>query len=245
MTYFFAKIAVQTGNPDLGFPLLPFILKSMKTFLKILFIGITFSIWTFAQAQNYSGSVTGRGQEMTYDDLVQELSAKKKSVEAPKTEMMGFDRVQAIFGYTFTSLDIGLPSSKESFFMNGIDVRANGQLPGSTWQLEGGFKNLGKVSNGDKSADAKILTAALKNQDYVTQNLQYVAGVSTSLYILNASDESGKRNDFASSLNVTGGLRGALSQQLSWGVDMEASSPVSGRSLKGGVGATVLLSSTL
>ena len=212
--------------------------------MRNLIIILLLAGWTQVQAQGQSNS-QDRGYEMTYDDLVQELSAKKKQVADTSTQAMGFDRIQAIFGYSFSSMDLNLASGGNSFNLNGIDVRANGQLTNSTWQLEGGLKNYARISSGDKSAEARILTTALKNQGYLNSNLQYVVGVASSLHWINAKDLIKSKNEVDLSANVSVGIRGPLSNQLSWGVDINAYSPVSGKLLKGGLDATVLLSSVL
>ena len=228
---------VQTPRSRLRLSFGIFYTETMKS----LFLLITLFCWTHVQAQ----STSSQGVEVTYEELVQELSAKKKSTDDSPTQVWVFDRVQAIFGYTFSSIDYSLPSGGTSFLMSGIDVRMNGQMRNSTWQLEGGFKNLSKSYTGNKSAEDKILTTSLKNQDYVTQSLQYVAGLSSSLHLIDSHGSFGSKNELDMSLNVTGGLRGPLSSSLSWGVDLNAYSPISGKLLKSGIEATVLLSSTL
>ena len=212
--------------------------------MRNLIIVILLASWTQVQAQVTSSS-QGRGYEMTYEDLVQELSAKKKHATDTPSAAMGFEKIQAIFGYSFSSMDLNLPSGASSFNFNGIDVRANGQLANSSWQIEGGLKNYARISNGEKSAEARILTTALKNQGYLNSNLQYVVGIAGSFHWINARDLMKTKNELDLSANVAVGVRGPLSNQLSWGVDLNAYSPVSGRLLKGGFDATLLLSSVL
>jgi hypothetical protein len=212
--------------------------------MRNLIIILSLFIWTQVQAQGQYNSQE-RGYEMTYEDLVQELSAKKKQTPEETTQALGFEKIQAIFGYSFSSMDFNLPSGGSSFTLNGIDVRANGKLINSNWELEGGFKNFGKVSSGSKSAETRILTTALKNQGALNTKLQYVAGVSSSLHFISAKDLQKSKNEIDLSLNVTAGLRGPLSNQLSWGVDLNAYSPISGKLLKSGLDATLLLSSVL
>lgn len=182
---------------------------------------------------------------MTYDDLVQELSMQKKTVTDQPTQAWGFSRIQAIFGYSFSSMDFNLPSGGNSFSMSGIDIRANGQLIDSIWQLEGGLKNYGRVSSGSSSAESRVMTVALKTQNYLNPKLQYVVGASSSIHWINARDLIKAKNEIDLSLNITGGVRGSLTQQLSWGVDVNAYSPISGNTLNGGLEAIVLLSSIL
>lgn len=212
--------------------------------MRNLILILIFLSWTQAQAQGRYNAQDG-SYEMTYEDLAEELSAKRKTLIDSPTEVWGFERVQAIFGYSFSSMDFNLPSGGSSFALKGIDVRANGQLSHSTWQLEGGLKNYARTSSGDKSIDSKILTASLKNQDSLNSNLQYVVGLSSSFHWINAKDLIQSKNELDLSLNVTGGLRGPLSSQLSWGVDLNAYSPISGKLLKGGIEASLLLSSLL
>ena len=131
---------------------------------KIIII-LSFFSWTVVQAQGQYNP-QDQAYEMTYEDLVQELSTKKKTVDDSPTQVLGFDRVHSIFGYSFSSMDFNLKSGGSSFGMNGIDVRANGQFTNSTWQMEGGFKNYAKVTSGEKSAESKILTTSLRNQNY-------------------------------------------------------------------------------
>jgi hypothetical protein len=212
--------------------------------MRNLILILSIFVWTQVQAQGQYNS-HDRDYEMTYDDLAQELSLKKKTATDTPTQALGFDRIQAIFGYSFSDMELNLASGGSAFSMNGIDVRMNGKITDSNWQLEGGFKNYSRISSGEKSAEARILTTSLKNQNYLNANIQYVAGVSTSLHWINAHDLMGTKNEMDLSLNVTAGLRGPLSSHLSWGVDLNAYSPISGKVLKGGVEATVLLSSLL
>ncbi len=203
-----------------------------------------FISWTQAWAQGQYNP-QDRSYEMTYEDLVQELSAQKKNVTDSPTEVMGFDRIQALFGYSFSAMNFNLATKSSSFNMNGIDIRANGQLSQSNWQLEGGLKNYAKVSNGDESAESRILTTSLRNQNYLNAKLLYVIGFSSSVHWINTQDSGKSRNEIDLSLNIVAGVRSPLSPQLSWGIDINAYSPVSGKTLKGGVEAVVLLSSTL
>ncbi len=209
---------------------------------------IILSLWSWTQVQAQIGHYNSQDRtvELTYDDLVQELAAKKSSVTPDEpTQAFGFNKIQAVFGYSFSAMDFNLETGGSSFSLAGIDLRASGQLPNSTWLAEAGLKNYARVNSGSKSAESKILTAALKNQDYLNGNLQYVAGVASSFHWIDVRDTLGKKSDLNMSLNVTAGLRGPLSNQLSWGVDLNAYSPVSGRLLKGGLETTLLLSSTL
>lgn len=217
--------------------------------MKIFILVLSLLNWTLVRAQAQSlgpYNSEDRSVEMTYEDLIQELSAKKKNLspDAP-SQILGFERVNAIFGYSFSSMDFNLASGGSTFSMSGIDVRANGQFEDSKWQVEAGLKNYGRVSNGSKSAESKILTMSLKNQDVLNSKLQYVAGLSSSFHLIDAKGSIRYRNELATSLNVTAGLRGPLSHQLSWGTEINTYSPISGKILKGGVEAIILLSSVL
>jgi hypothetical protein len=212
---------------------------------KLIYV-LLFCCWSQVQAQGLSQSgYQGRPIEVTYDDLVQELSQKKQAITQKSTEFMGFNRVHGIFGYSFSSMNLDLPTGANSFALNGIDVRINGKFLNSTWQAEGGLKNYAKITSGNKSAEARIFTAALKNQNYLNANLQYVVGVASSAHWINTRDRIRSQNEVDLSVNVTAGLRGPLSSQLSWGFDLNAYSPVSGRLLRGGIEGTILLSSLL
>ena len=214
--------------------------------MRNLIIILSFWSWTQVQAQIGQYNSQDRTIEVSYDDLVQELAAKKSSVAPDEpTQAMGFSKIQAVFGYSFSAMDFNLASGGSSFALGGIDIRANGQLTNSTWQIEAGLKNYARVNSGSKSAESRILTTTLKNQDYLNGNLQYVAGVASSFHWIDARDAIRRKNELDMSINVTTGLRGPLSNQLSWGVDLNAYSPISGRLLKGGIETTFLLSSTL
>ena len=212
--------------------------------MRNLIILLSFWSWTLVQAQGQYNTQE-RSYEMTYEDLAHELSMKKRNVTDNPTQTLGFNRIQAVFGYSFSSMDFNLATGGSSFNMSGIDIRANGQLTDSAWQLEGGFKNYARVSSGSKSAESRILTTSIKNQNYLNAQLQYVMGVSTSIHWLNTKDLIKSNNEIDLSLNLAAGIRGPLSQQLSWGVDFNAYSPISGGILKSGVEAVFLLSSVL
>ncbi len=241
---YFGILRSRLQDPDLGFQAFLFYNQTMRN----LIILLSFCSWTLAQAQSQSSSPynsQSSSYEMTYEDLAHELAIKKREIADPSTQALGFDRIQAIFGYSFSAMDFNLESGGSAFNMSGIDIRANGQISDSAWQLEGGLKNYVRVSSGSKSAESTILTTAIKNQNYLNAHLQYVAGVATSLHWISAKDDLKSKNGVDLSLNLSAGIRGSLSQQLSWGVDINAYSPISGGILKSGVETVVLLSSVL
>jgi hypothetical protein len=209
---------------------------------KIYFFLLFFPTLVLAQGNT---DLQDHSYEMTYEELSQELSMKKKSNDPFSKSHFGLENFSAIVGYSFSTIGLKLKTGSGHFMLNGIDVRGSGLLVNSKWRLEGGFKNYSKITNGKESAELRIFTTSLRTQDILTQDISYSFGVGASLNWITARDELTHYREIESSLNVLGGIRGNINDQLTWGIDLNTHSPLSASKINQFLEASFLLTTLL
>lgn len=212
-----------------------------------IFLLSIFALFTSTAVQ---ASVVGRynseekAYEITYDDLVEELSMKKQRRPAePKEENLRFAEIQ--IGYSLSSFVFDLPTRDTSLAMSGAEFRVLANSSSSNWNFAAGLKNYARASASERSVENKILSTQVNRQDLWRDGIYSVFGIGLSGHFIHAQDLNQKFNRSMTSLDITGGIRGKISQEISWGVDLSAYSPLSSGLLKGGVATSFLLTSNL
>lgn len=209
----------------------------------------TFLIWTQAQAyqsKNSSHASQDGTIEVTYEELEQELSMKRKQAlpeaESPLLELEGGSLA---LGYSFSSLHLQLPQKAKFFSQNGLDVRYIQTMKNSDWNFEAGFKNYGGASTGLTSAEGKSLSAMAKLKNPLSDGMALTLGIGSSMNWSRVYEISKRREATDWALNIKGGLMGPLTKRFSWQIEAGALSPLSSEILKGGIETSLLISSQM
>lgn len=214
--------------------------------IRILYFSLFF--WTQAQAIEGLGTYNPEDQsyEVSYDELSERLALERKKVVTPSGGFfLAPGRRELAAGYAFASSQIRFASGRRGVSQNGLDLRFHQQLQSSPWGLEGSFKKLGALAQGNRAADTESLAFMAKVEDGLVQDLRSRFGIGGSLNRLQLRDEIGRRESLETALRASAGLYGPLSTQFSWGLEVNALSPVSGSRLRGGLETSLLVSSSL
>ncbi len=211
----------------------------MKT---LLFLLLPF-LWTQAQAYEYDRPGT---VELTYEDLAHELAQKRKQpLLTQRQGLLNPSSSEWSIGFAFSQNQYHLSDGSKSFNQSGLDFRWTQSFHESPLKLEGSAKSFGSASSGRGSADTKSLGAMAKYQAPLPDNISFVLGVGTSLNFIQTKDSLQSRSAQDWALTAGVGLKGPITQRLSWGLEMQAASPLTSHTLKGGLETSLLISSSL
>lgn len=205
-------------------------------------------VWTSAQASNKTGSYISQDDsyEMTYDELAQELAMKKReALPTQSTSLLGWGKSSWAIGYAFSSMQYQFPVATKVIGQNGLDFRLNQSISNSPWTLEGSLKKFGSMSSGNRSAESEVIGAMAKIQHSLPDQMSYTLGVGGSFNWIHLREAAKRRESLDLALRASAGLQGPITNRFTWGLEMNALSPVSGKILKGGLETSLLISSSM
>lgn len=200
-------------------------------------------IWTQVQAYETSKFET---IELTYEDLAHELSLKKRP--APTRTDSTFPSLGSrewSIGFAFSNPQYQLTQTSKSFSQSGLDFRWNQSFQQSSWTLEGQLKSFGSTASGPNSAESKVLGAMAKIENSLPDKMSYILGAGTSLNFINTRDAIKSQQSTDLAFIGSAGIRGPINSRFSWRLEVQGSSPMSSRILKGGIETSLLISSSL
>ncbi len=201
--------------------------------------------WTSAQSAERSRyNHEDQSEELTYDDLVEELNLKKQNLSIQNSHQQ-IRRREIQFGYALSKMSYRLIRQDKSFSMGGVDLRLSTEIPNQSWFWTAGIKSFATLSSSGSSLENKLVHGYFLKQDILANNLTYFFGAGPSLSFISARGLFNRSQEQALALDLAGGIRGNLSNDFSWSVDFSAVSPVIGKALKGGVITSIMVSSPL
>ncbi len=165
-------------------------------------------------------------QEVSYDDLVNELSAKKKSVTREQNSAFDDVRLHAGVGYVNGFSNISAGDQNISRHSNGIQLSLGMDLMSPNWYSEVVFKNYGVSATGTEELslrefDLKIGYAA-NLKDIWSYTLS--SGISNRFLSFKDSARNISVDNTTPSLIISSGFQARLTKNLSLGAELSAHS---------------------
>lgn len=163
-------------------------------------------------------------EEVSYDDLVNELNAKKKNIASGQTSSFDDVRLHAGIGYVNGFTNISAANSNFNRHANGIQLSLGMDLFSPNWYSEGVFKNYGVTSSGSEEMTLRELDLKIGYTNKLESIWSYSVSTGLSNRFLQFSDSSKNIHvdDTTPSLIVSTGFAAQVHQRLSIGAEISA-----------------------
>lgn len=202
-------------------------MQRLKTIQIVLVAFSFFSAPTLVQAAASSSDY----EEVSYDDLLNELSSKKKNFV--KKEQSSFDdvRLHAGIGYANSFTNISTQNENFSRHASGIQLSVGMDLFSANWYSEGVFRNYGLTSSGSEEFTLREVDLKIG----YTNNLQSIwsyslsSGLSNRFLRFSDSSRGISVDDTTPSLVISSGMTAQLHKNLSIGAEIGARSALVNR----------------
>lgn len=174
----------------------------------------------------------GRGdyQEVSYDDLLNELSAKKRTVIPKSSSDLDDVRLHAGIGYANSFTNIATQNQNFSRHAAGIQLSVGMDLFSPNWYSEGVFRNYGQNSSGAEEFSLREIDLKIGYTNKLESIWSYTLSSGLSNRFLKFSDGKGLSVDETTpSLVISTGFMGQVHKNLSIGAEVGARSAVVNR----------------
>jgi hypothetical protein len=199
-------------------------MSKTKQILFLIFWATTTLSSTLVQAY----SIGSDYQEVSYDDLLNELSSKKRKITNYKTS--SFDTVRLHAGVGFANSFSNIAAAKQNFnrHASGIQVSLGMDLFNPNWYSEGIFKNYGVNTSGSEEMSLRELDLKIGYTNSLEKMWSYTIASGLSNRFLSFSDTSrGIDVDSTTpSLIVSTGFQAKIHQNVSLGAEVSAHSAI-------------------
>jgi hypothetical protein len=155
-------------------------------------------------------------EEVSYDDLVQELSTKSKvATEAPS---VGVPKLSAGIGYANTFTNIAANNKSYNRYANGIQLSLGSELFSPEYYTEGIFKNYGSPNSGEDFSIRELdLNLGYKNTLQGIWKYTVSTGISNRFLKFEDPDNSVNVDDTTPAFMVSTGFMAQVHKRLSFG----------------------------
>lgn len=123
-------------------------MQNKKALQIVLIVAAFFFASTLVQAAPAANSADY--EEVSYDDLLNELNAKKKTMIRTQSNSLDATRIHAGIGYANTFSNISTQQQNFSRHTSGIQLSVGMDLFSTNWYSEGVFRNYGLTSSGSE-----------------------------------------------------------------------------------------------
>lgn len=181
---------------------------------------------------NVCRASTAEYEEVGYEDLVRQISSKKKNIE-DRRQPHPFDQVMIHSGVgyvnSFTVMDIQNRESQK--YQNGIELSLGVDLFSPNWYAETSFRNFGVTSYGPQEIILKELDLKVGFKDHLQKPFVFKidGGLANRYLKINDSDRDVAINDTTPMLLGTVGIAAELSPLISLGVNFSGKSALISR----------------
>lgn len=202
----------------------------MKTFKAILFVLISFFLTvipTFVQAATSSSDY----EEVSYDDLLNELSAKKESLKQDQNSSFDTIRLHAGIGYVNSFTNIAAQKQNFNRHANGIQLSLGMDLFSPNWYSEGIFRNYGLTSSGSEEFTLREFDLKVGYTNSLEKNWSFhvSSGLSNRFLQFKNPEKNIDVDSTTPSLVVSTGFSAQVHRNLSLGAEVSAHNAVIGR----------------
>ncbi|KYG64286.1 hypothetical protein AZI87_13700 [Bdellovibrio bacteriovorus] len=192
----------------------------------VLIVFSVFSSSTLVQAASSSDY-----EEVSYDQLLDELSSKKNVMAAKQTSSFDDVRLHAGIGYVNTFTNIATQNKNFNRHASGIQLSMGMDLFSPNWYSEGVFRNYGVTSSGAEELSLKEfdLKMGYTNKLESIWNYSLSAGLSNRFMRFTDPTRNIDVNDTTPSLVVSSGFAAQVHKNLSLGAELSARSAMVNR----------------
>lgn len=180
---------------------------------------------TLVQA-SYESSESSKGyQEVSYEDLLNEISAKKKSLQNER-KGQNQNRLQAGVGYANSFTNIHASGQSYNHHATGIQLSLGMNLSSPNWFSEGVFRNYAQSNSGSEDFSLRELDLKIGYKSKLESIWSYTVSSGLSSRFLHFSDgaKSISVDSTTPALVISTGIMGQIHRNLSLGAEVGARS---------------------
>lgn len=189
---------------------------------------LTAPTMVWAASSNDSGY-----EEVSYDDLLTEISAKQKRVTLDKTSSLDDVRLHAGLGYVNSFSNLSANGKNYSRHANGIQLSLGMDLFSPEWYSEGIFRNYGTTTSGSEDLSIRDLEIKIGYTNKLEGVWNYSLSTGLSNRFLKFSDPTNNVNvdETTPSFVISAGFAAQVHKRLSLGAEMSAHTPMINKSV--------------
>jgi hypothetical protein len=203
-------------------------MTNLRSSLLSLALILILTPWTYAQSASEDSRLQKLEdyQEVSYEDLLTELTAKKSDLQAPKTSSFDETRIHAGIGYVNTFTNISAQQQNFNRYANGIQLSIGMDLFSPQWYSEGTFRNYGMTSTGTEEMTLKDIDLRVGYRQQLERIWDFTLSAGLSNRFLGFSDpsKSVSINENTPSLIVSTGFLAQVHKNISIGGEVGARS---------------------
>lgn len=203
-------------------------MQILKSISLVLVASSFFTLSTLVQA-----ATDGRGdyQEVSYDDLVNELNAKKRTLVKKDRSDLEDVRLHAGIGYANSFTNIATQKQNFNRHAAGIQLSVGMDLFSPNWYSEGVFRNYGQNSSGSEEFSLREIDLKIGYTGKLESIWSYTLSSGLSNRFLKFSDAATgiSVDETTPSLVISTGFMGQIHKNLSLGAEVGARSAVVNR----------------
>lgn len=195
----------------------------MQIIKTIQFALVAFSLFS-APTLVQAAPANSEYEEVSYEDLLNELSAKKQKVTQSSSSSFDDVRLHAGIGYINSFTNISTHSQNFNRHANGIQLSLGMDLFSPNWYSEGVFKNYGVTSSGSEEFTLRELDLKIGYTNRLESIWSYSISSGLSNRFLRFSDTSKgiSVDETTPSLIVSTGFMAQVHKHLSLGAEVSA-----------------------
>lgn len=200
------------------------ILKSIQSAM-LLISFMTFP--TLVQATDISSDY----EEVSYDDLVNELKQRKQTITRAETSSFDEVRLHAGIGYTNSFTNISANNQNYNRHATGIQLHIGMDLFSENWYSEGVFKNYGVTSYGTEEMTLREVDLKLGYTNKLDSlwNYSISSGLSNRFLHFSDSIRSVDLDNTTPSLIIATGFSAQVHKNFSIGAELTSNMPIVNR----------------
>lgn len=202
-------------------------MKLFKTIPLALISTVLFSNLTFVQV----AQATSDYEEVSYDDLLTELSAKRRTLTNTNTSSFDTVRIHAGVGYANSFTNISAQKQNFNRHATGIQVSLGMDLFSPHWFAEGVLRNFGVTTIGDEELDLRELDLKLGYTNNLESIWSFTLSTGLANRFLRFSDPTRniEVNSTTPSVIVSTGFFAQVHKNISLGAEVSGHSAVISR----------------
>lgn len=192
-----------------------------------LISAVLFSNLTFVQAAQAASDY----EEVSYDDLLTELSAKRRTLTNTQTSSFDTVRIHAGVGYANSFTNISAQKQNFNRHATGIQVSLGMDLFSPNWYAEGVLRNFGVTTIGDEELDLRELDLKLGYTNKLENIWSFTLSTGLANRFLRFSDPTKNIdvNSTTPSVIVSTGFFAQVHKNISFGAEVSGHSAVISR----------------
>ena len=186
----------------------------LRIFTILSFLGFALTA-TLVQAAN------PEFEEVSYDDLVNQINLKKSSISENSHDPLDELKIHAGFGLISSANSVSIQGKNTFKYQNGFQISLGIDLFSNNWAAETALRNFGQAGSGSETRTLREFDLKLTRRDFLSSSLscRLGAGIGNRFLKIEDSSQNISVNDNTPTALFFGGFDTPLSKNLSLGIE--------------------------